>query len=249
MSGEQISQRRFGAIVDPDSKRIIGLYTDMAELPSRIRDFIYSILGQPILRVDDDKDTNIWRLKHTLEYYSDEWNWLHDALEWHIADKLDFAWECRNAGLAEVELPTDGPQTDWSKNREPAKLLKDYRAYREALARGDSKSHWSKITGHQRVMYRTWAALEASDLKPVARLTLLVILKKCWSRTTCKMTIDEIAGLVGCDRRTIERSGIPPLAEGKWLQVTNTYMAENTYTILKKELVPPYVKDAKTVDR
>jgi len=237
----------FGPILDPDSKRIYGLVST-GIMPPRIKNYVYEILGVPIR---EEGEVYIWRLKQPLESKNTEWSILRDALEWHMGAELGFVWTTTdlldNGNFIEMKLSDDGPMFNWSKDSKANILIKDYRAYREGLARGEEKrSHFYEVNGFQRLMNRTWAQFEQSDLSPVSRIALLAILKKCQSAKQCNLSQEDIASKAGCSVRTLQRTAIPELENGKWIRVKkNKHMDIDTYIILRTELLPPYVQSKK----
>lgn len=90
---------------------------------------------------------------------------------------------------------------------------------------------------YQRIMNKTWAALVNSNLPPVARLTLLAILKECSSQASAEISLDNLVRKVGACKRTLQTTAFPKLIEGGWITIKHTPNYISTYTIVNTEFL------------
>jgi DNA-binding MarR family transcriptional regulator len=82
------------------------------------------------------------------------------------------------------------------------------------------------------------------DLSPVERLTLLAILRYCWSKPQCEVWAKTLVADVGTSERNLTRV-LTTLEQKGWIEVDHRNRQKSVYKVLKKELIPPYPKKGK----
>jgi hypothetical protein len=223
--------------VENKQHRIVGLVMLLnQELPDQVAALIDDVIGEPTINTSG---VRLWRLVRTISYIENDWRWLIGAIEWDASERLGcdvtFAeWEADDE-LADALIAADGPEFDIH-GPGPTTLVGRYRASKATAS--EQKQPREVGNGFQRLLHRSWA-IRDENLKPIDRLTLFAILRYCWSKDHCEVTESLLAADVGCSVRSLQRS-LSLLVKHKYIGVTRHHNRRSTYTILKKELIPPY---------
>jgi hypothetical protein len=227
--------------VENKQHRIIGLVMLLnQELPDTVEALIDEVFGEATI---NSPELRFWRLTRSISYIEDDWRWLIGAIEWDASFRLgcdiSFAETGADGEVAEALIRTDGPEFDIY-GPGPATLVGRYRAYKTSTKPSEEEQPSEAGNGYQRLLYRSWA-IRDKNLKPVDRLTLFAILRYCWSKDHCEVTESLLAADVGCSVRSLQRS-LSLLVKHKYIHVSLHPNRRSTYTVLNKELIPPYPK-------
>lgn len=236
---------------EPQSdQKIIGLVMEYDDkFPKNFAKYIISILGDPCLQMqgEDEIIQSVWRLDSARPYYSDEWQRLMYAFE-HQAQHLygiEMNFKILDTyGIDEAKLKEYEPILSTISGSGYQLLLDQHEALRQHF---DSPAPEPKkeATGWQPTMNATWAALEQSDLPPVARMTLLAILKECRSKSSADIYLDTLVAKTGAKKRTLQTTAFPALVDGGWIRIKHAHNNRSTYTIVNKKFIPPYFKKSR----
>ena len=235
----------FGPIENKRTNIVALLLQLSAPLPASVEEIIMRTMGTPTIK---KPDFILWKLKRAISYIDDEWRWLYNAIEWQadqIGEAIEFHEGIWDDAYAEAVANIEGPLFDIY-GSESQDLISRFKADRQQREQDGIRRTKKEEKGHQRVMYKTWAAFKESDLKPVDRMAVLAILRYCWSKHQCEVWEDTLAADVGCNVSTLRRS-FNRLVRGKWLKITHRHRQKSVYHIVRKDLIPPFPKSSNRV--